>query len=577
MQKADISVGKLVSMIEDRELQLPEMQRRYIWPATRVRDLLDSLYRGYPSGSILVWETDQEAPTREMAVNQKQNPFAGAKLLLDGQQRLTSLSAILSGEPVKVRGRKRAIDILFNLDHPDGPPADVLEVESDEAVQLDDDTDPDAELDEEFEDTVESVTERLSKRTFVVASRNLSANPKWIRVSDIFNEERTDWQLLKPLNVTPDDPQWTKYTKRLATVRKIRDYPYVVNVLDKGLSYEEVAEIFVRVNSLGVKLRGSDLALAQITARWKNSLTLFEEFAQECEETGEFTLDTGLLVRAIIIFATDQSRFKTVGTISLERLQQSWEDAKRGIRFAINFLRANVGVEDEGLLASPFFILLVAYYGVVHNERLTETEEKSLRRWVYIAHTRGHYSRGSTETILDADLNLVKKGENPERLIQVLEQQFGRLTVEPADFIGRGIRSPLFSMTYLALKARDAKDWWSGLALSLSHQGRNHFIQYHHIFPKSRLQKSGYGYEKAEINEIANLAFVSGRVNRNLSNTLPKDYLPNIIAESGKQALTAQLIPTDKEMWELSAYRDFLEKRRILLANAVNQLLLPEE
>ncbi|MBI4673237.1 MAG: DUF262 domain-containing protein [Chloroflexi bacterium] len=571
MQKADISVGKLVNMIEDRELELPEMQRRYIWPATRVRDLLDSLYRGYPSGSILVWETDQEAPTREMAVSQKQNPFTGSKLLLDGQQRLTSLSAIVRGAPVTVRGRKRPIDILFNLDHPVGAPAEVIEVESDEISQLDEDVDPDAELDEESEDPVQSVSERLSKRTFVVASSNMLANPKWVRVSDIFNDERTDWQLLKPLNVTPDDPLWTKYTKRLATVRKIKDYLYVVNVLDKDLSYEEVAEIFVRVNSLGMKLRGSDLALAQITARWKNSLALLEEFAKECEETGEFTLDTGLLVRAIVIFATDQSRFKTVGSISVTDLQKAWEDAKRGIRFAINYLRANLGIEDESLLSSPFFILLVAYYGIVHNEKLSESEEKALRRWVYIAHTRGHYSRGSTETVLDADLNLIKKGETPERLIQVLEQQFGRLTVDPADFIGRGIRSSLFSMTYLALKQRNAKDWWSGLALSLSHQGRNHFVQYHHIFPKSRLQKASY--EKAETNEIANMAFISGRVNRNLSAALPKDYFPDIISDRGKQALAAQLVPTDKQLWELSAYREFLEKRRALLADAVNELL----
>ncbi len=575
MQKADISVAKLVEMIRDRELQLPEMQRRYVWPATRVRDLLDSLYRGYPSGSILVWETDQTAPTREMAVAQKQNPFAGYKLLLDGQQRLTSLYAILRGEPVTVRGRKRPIDILFNLDHPDGPPAEVLEVESDETTLMDEDIDPDSELDEEQEDTTQSINERLSKRTFVVTSRNLLANPKWVPVCEIFREDRTDWELLKPLGLTPDEPQWTKYTKRLARVRKIRDYPYVVNVLEKTLTYEEVAEIFVRVNSLGMKLRGSDLALAQITARWQNSLALLEEFIEECEETSQFTLDTGLMVRAIVMFASDQCRFKAVGTISVERLRQSWERAKRGIRFAINFLRSNAGIEDESLLSSPFLILLIAYYGVSHNEKVTESEEKMLRRWLYVAHTRGHYSRGSTETFLDGDLNLVSKGEPPERLIQVLEQQFGRLTVDPSDLVGRGIRSPLFSMSYLALKQCGAKDWWSGLALSLSHQGRNHFIQYHHIFPKSKLQKADY--EKAEINEIANMAFVSGRVNRNLSNSMPKDYFPAIIKERGKQAITAQLIPSDKDLWEVSAYRDFLENRRKLLAEAVNRLIAGEE
>lgn len=575
MQKADISVVKLVEMIEAGELQLPEMQRQYVWPATRVRDLVDSLYRGYPSGSILVWETDTEAPTREMAVGQQINPFSGHKLLLDGQQRLTSLSAITRGQPVTVRGRRRPIDILFNLEHPDGPPVEVLEIDSDQNSLLEEDTNGEIDAEEEANDTVESLADRLSKRTFVVSSASLQANPKWVRVSDIFDEDMTDWQLLRPLGLTPDDPQWTKYTKRLVRVRKIRDYPYVVNILDKSLSYEEVAEIFVRVNSLGVKLRGSDLALAQITARWKNSLTILEEFIDECEEAGQFTLETGLLVRAIVIFATHQCRFRAVGNISLERLQAAWEQAKQGIRFAINFLRANAGIEDEGLLSSPFLILLIAYFGIVHDQRLTEGEERSLLRWLFIAHTRGHFSRGSTETVLDVDLNLVRKGENPEALIQILEQQFGRLLVEPNDFIGRGIRSSLFSMTYLALKARGAKDWWSGLALSLSHQGRSHFIQYHHIFPKSRLQRADY--EKTEINEIANMAFISGRVNRNISNTLPSEYLPDIIAERGTGALTAQLIPTDPQLWELDSYRAFLDRRRVLLAEAVNQLLLPND
>src|SRR3989338_4795071 len=109
MAKAEASVEELVGMIERGELRLPEMQRRYVWRAPRVRDLLDSLYRGYPSGSILVWETDQDQPVRELAVAQQRTPFTGYKLLLDGQQRLTSLSAVLRGEPISVRGRKREI------------------------------------------------------------------------------------------------------------------------------------------------------------------------------------------------------------------------------------------------------------------------------------------------------------------------------------------------------------------------------------------------------------------------------------------------------------------------------------
>src|SRR5215510_695084 len=132
MQQQNIPIGTLVDMYKRGELRLPEIQRHYVWRATRVRDLFDSLYRSYPSGSILVWETDEPVPTRDFAIAQDNTAFAGRKLLLDGQQRLTSLTSVLNGEPVTVRGRKRPIDILFNLDHPDGS-RDVLEVESDES------------------------------------------------------------------------------------------------------------------------------------------------------------------------------------------------------------------------------------------------------------------------------------------------------------------------------------------------------------------------------------------------------------------------------------------------------------
>src|SRR5690606_32849229 len=107
MSKAEFKVRELVDMIERGELQLPEMQRRYVWTQTKVRDLLDSLYRGYPSGIILAWKAphDAEVETRDFAVDASLEVEASL-LLLDGQQRLTSLSAVLRGEKVKVRGRK---------------------------------------------------------------------------------------------------------------------------------------------------------------------------------------------------------------------------------------------------------------------------------------------------------------------------------------------------------------------------------------------------------------------------------------------------------------------------------------
>ena len=366
-----------------------------------------------------------------------------------------------------------------------------------------------------------------------------------------------------------DDPRFGKYAARLQRVRAIRKYSYTVQILPKDLNYEEVAEIFVRVNSLGVKLRGSDLALAQITARWPYSLALLEEFQDECEERW-MTLDLGLLVRAMVVFATGQSRFITVSAVPIKRLQDGWEHAKDGLRFAINFLHTNARIEDESLLSSPFFFIPIAYFSHAHKGKLAVADENRLLFWLYVANARGRYSRGSSETLLDADLNAIDKTGKPDDLIETVRQQFGRLDFEPADFAGRGVRSPLFSLVYLALKSNGAKDWQTGLGLSLTHQGKYHYIQYHHIFPRS-LMKAEYGQQ--EINEIANFAFISGRTNRKISNRAPRDYFPEIVKDRGPEALSSQCVPTESELHELLNFRQFLTRRRELLAEAVNRFI----
>src|SRR5260370_16762066 len=122
MAKTDISVRELVGMINQGELRLPELQRRYVWPATRVRDLLDSLYRGHPSGTILVWETSEDVPSRDLAIEQHVSAFGGHKLLLDGQQRLTPLSPVLRGEPLHFKTRVPPHHTTSPPVHPAPPP-----------------------------------------------------------------------------------------------------------------------------------------------------------------------------------------------------------------------------------------------------------------------------------------------------------------------------------------------------------------------------------------------------------------------------------------------------------------------
>jgi len=563
MAKQDISVRELVDMVRRGELRLPELQRQYVWTATRVRDLLDSLYRGYPSGQILVWDTDDEVPEKDLAIEQGHHSFASRKLLLDGQQRLTSLAAVLSGHPVNVKNRVKPIDIAFNLDHPDAAPLDVAEVDEDDSAST---TIPDPDGDTPPQP---SVLQRVQNLAFVVATNALLADPRWVRVTDIFDDDKGEFQLLQPLGIAPDDPRYEKYSRRIRKVRAIERYSYVMQILGRDLPYEEIAEIFVRVNSLGVKLRSSDLAMAQITARWPNSLPLFEAFAEECEKHW-FTLDLGLLIRTMVVFATHQSRFGTVTRIPVPNLKSSWEEAKDGLRFAVNFLRQNAGIEDETLLSSPFLMVPIAVFAVLRRQNISEDEERRLLHWLYIAHANGHYS-GSAESTLDRDLSALFKGGGPGELVEILHLEGARFTFDSTEFAGRGGRNPLFSLSYLALKRAGAKDWHSGLGLSLSHSGAAHRIQVHHIFPQSVLRKANY--ELGEINEIANFAFIGGGSNRAISDKSPEVYMPKILEARGAVALKGQLVPNTPELWKVSNYRAFLAERRALLAECVNEFV----
>lgn len=561
MAKAEATIDELVSMIQRGQLRLPEMQRRYVWRSTRVRDLLDSLYRGYPSGAILLWETDEEVPLQEFAVTQDHNPYQSTRLLLDGQQRLTSLTAVIRGEPVQVRGRKRPIELLFNLEHPDK-----LAVVTEVNEEADDDEDL---IEDEADSSEDELLRRFEKMTFVVSTRKLEGMPHWVKVSEVFKTNE-DAPFLKRSGIEKiDDPRYTKYSQRLARLRGIRSYVYRMDVLERSMSYDEVTEIFVRVNSLGAKLRSSDLALAQITAKWRNSLKTFQDFQKQCSNAG-FDLDLGLHLKSLVAFATGQSRFLTVGSLSVERLQSAWTETRRGVEFAINFLKSNAGIESPTLLSSPFLLVAIAYFGHKHDFDLTPEESERLRFWALAANAKGRFSRGSSETILDQDLTLIRQGGGTEELINRLRLQVGRLDVSPDDLEGRNQRSALFKTMFLAFRASGAKDWRSNLTISLDHSGVQDRLQFHHIFPKAVLKNK---VNPREADDIANLSFISGKTNRSISDKEPASYVPPLIEKIGPSCFTVQAIPTEENLLEVANYPAFLAERRKLIAEKLNAFL----
>ena len=567
MAKTEATVEELVSMIERGKLRLPEMQRRYVWRSTRVRDLMDSLYRGYPSGAILVWETDEEVPLQDMAVKQEGAAIGSTQLLLDGQQRLTSLSAVIRGEPVEVRGRRKPIELLFNLEHPEKLPF-VTEVDEDGGdEEEDEDAADDLFADDEPDSSGDELLRRFEKMTFVVSTRKLEQHPNWVKVTEVFKSD-SDTSFLRRAGINNfEDSRYEKYTRRLANLRAIRKYTYRIDVLERTLDYDEVTEIFVRVNSLGAKLRSSDLALAQITAKWKNSLSIFQNFQTKCRENG-FDLDLGIHLKNLVAFATGQSRFLTVGGLSAEKLKASWTDACQGMEFAINFLKSNAGVDSPALLSSPFLLVTLAIFGHRRGYALAPAEAQRLKFWILLANAKGRYSRGSSETLLDQDLASLREG-GADELLDRLRLQVGRLDIAPEELEGRNQRSALFKTMFLAFRAAGAMDWRSQLAIALSHAG-THKLQFHHIFPKAVLKGS---CTLREADDIANLAFIGGNTNRRISDKPPREYFPGVLEKCGAEAFDSQCIPVDEELLGLADYKKFLTERRRRIAERLNEFL----
>ena len=563
MAKQEASVSQLVSMIEKGQIQLPEMQRKFVWKATKVRDLLDSLYRGYPSGTILMWEPDETVALTSFSVKTEDKSAFKPMLLLDGQQRLTSLSSVLRGEPVTVRRRKRPIDILFNLEHPENPLT---------SIDTDDDEEDEFES-EEFEPTEDIINETIQQMTFVVANSKLASSPNWVRVSEVFKDNSDKAFLSKAGVESFDDPRYDKYSERLKRLRSIRDYVYRMDVLESNLSYEEVTEIFVRVNSLGAKLKGSDLALAQITARWRNSLQIFEEFQTACESENNFDLEIGTILRGLITHATGQSKFKTVSSLSQKKLEEAWKTNVRAMTYALNFLKSNTKIDSAALLTSPYIILVIAFWGAKKDYKISDAESAKMARWILLANAKARFARGSSEGILDQDLAALRDGGGATELLDRLTIQVGRLDITPQELIGRNAQSGLFKTMFLAFKADGAKDWNTNLEISINHSGKQDKLQFHHIFPTAYMKKQSKLMELPSTDDIANLAFIGGKTNREISDKAPADYLKKFVEGPSVEQLKKQSIPTDLNLLKPEAFADFLTLRRELIAARLNQFL----
>jgi len=522
-----LKIKDLISEMARGSIRIPEIQRGYVWKRSQIAKLLDSIYRGFPTGSILLWDTTQEIIFKDLQTNLGRDvrPDFIPKIVLDGQQRLTSLGRVFD------RTTPRQDRIIFNV--------------------------------------ITEVFEPYSPRNY--------ADSRWIDVTQLLTDEVNELRLLRHLAETGiiernNDEVEDKIHERLKMLSAMREYQYPVEIVRED-DLEIVTEVFIRVNSGGTRLREAELALARLAWKLPGSIVgPFERTEDACEERG-FDLDTRFLMRSLISTATRQSRFRDLKAFwerPVSEIERSWKRAEKGLRLALDFVEGNIGIPGSELLPSQFSLIpLVVIFS--EREQLSGTEEKALRRWFLLANAFSRYA-GQSETTLNQDLAAL--GSNCENILGLLDQVLRDLRSEPKissqDLERAGTSSPFFPLAYLAVIHRNATDWFKGIRIRRDTFTDDQKIEYHHIFPKKLLNERGV--DRYTRDEMANIAFLGQKANRRILARKPADYLAEI-AEHDSARLEAQFVPMDRALWELDRYEDFLIARRQLLAESMNQIL----
>jgi len=519
-----MKISTILDQIDNGAIALPEFQRGYVWNRDQVRGLMDSLYRKHPVGSLLVWQTRTEHAD---ARGDGALAAGTVKLLLDGQQRITTVYGISRGRPPKFfDGNPFTFqDLRFNID------TEVFEFYG--PVKMRDD-------------------------------------PRWVDVTELM--QRGAANIAGRLFAIPElKDRFGIYLERLNGVASVLDIDlHMEEITGQDKTVDVVVEIFNKVNSGGTKLSKGDLALARICAEWPAARDEMQARIGKYEKWG-FNFKLDWLLRNINTVLTGEAMFSALRKVDSESFAKALERTEKHIDSLLNLIGSRLGLDHDRVLGSRYSFPLMSRYLAQRNGHLSDHRERDRLLYWYI-HTMlwGRYA-GSTETVLNQDLEQIENTDGAlDRLITQLRQNRGNLQIHPDDFLGWSRGARFYPLLYMLTRVWNARDWESGVELRQNLLGKLSSLQLHHIFPKALLYESGY--ERAEVNALANFTFLTQETNLLVSDRNPAKYLPEFM-EKNPGAVESHWIPADPELWKIENYRDFLSERRRLLAAAANEFL----
>jgi hypothetical protein len=518
-----MEISTILSQIDLGSIALPEFQRGYVWNRDQVRTLMESLYRRYPVGSLMVWLTKTEgAPAR------RDGPLApgSVKLLLDGQQRITTLYGIIRGEaPPFFDGDRQAFTGLrFNLES------------------------------ESFE---------------FYAPMKMQGDLRWVDVTALMKSGagKAIAQLYK---VMGDDPACDLYAERLNTLDGIKSINlHIEEVAGMDKTVDVVVDIFNRVNSGGTKLSKGDLALAKICAEWPDARVQMKARLARWAGAGyQFRMDW--LLRTINAILTGEAMFAALKNVDIPTFRKGLDQAETAIDKLLVMIASRLGLDSDSVLGGSAAFPLMARYLMQRKGHVADYRERDkLLYWYVQSFLWGRYA-GSTEQVLNQDLDAIEGPAPLDALIGLLRQNRGDLRLQSSDFNGWSQGARFYPFLYMLTRVFHARDWDTGVELSNHLLGHKSRLELHHIFPKALLYK--HGYNRPDVNALANFTFLTQETNLLVTDRNPAEYLPKFAAKH-PGVLESHWIPMDPHLWHLDRYQDFLAARRELLAQAGNAFL----
>ncbi len=575
-KQVSYTLSGLVTNIQLGQVGLPDIQRPFVWKNVKVRDLLDSMYRGYPVGYLLLWHTGADGTNATIGANQKQ--VAPSLVIVDGQQRLTSLYAVFTGEKV-VRSdfSRERIRVAFNP---------------------------------------------LNGR-FDVASAATKNDPSFIAdVTPLLNGERglfeayNDYisRLKSAREVSPAEQKAVQ--DALTRLQNLSNFPLTALELASNVNEEDVAEVFVRINSKGKPLNQADFILTLMSVFWDDGRAALEEFARKAKQPSSggpspynafiepspdrlLRVGVGLAFRRArleYVYSILRGKDPETGEFSDSRRDQQFELLKDAQAKALNlnhwhdFLQCltQAGYRNKRMINSEtalFFAYTLYLIGRTELQVQPKTLRTAVARWFFMSSLTGRYT-GSPESAMESDLAMIRDAKRPDEFLGALEDacalaltnDFWDLTL-PSELATSAARSPSLTAYHASQVLLGAPVLFSDTKIS---DWLDPFIQpaksieRHHLFPKAHLARSGVT-ERRDTNQIANYAYVEWTDNLKIGDKDPKVYMPKFEGLLRQDGFSDAALEGMYELhalpagWQEMEYQEFLEARRPMMAALVKR------